>query len=104
MTAIPAPHDELERRLIRALETSPKPVIPSNFAQRVAAAAPAHPLALPARPPRMGIRVAWASAALLLLAICAMPHTPANWLQLTFEFEFIALLCWLSLRLRLTSD
>jgi phosphatidylserine synthase len=104
MTTISDPSDEHDRRLTRALENPPQIVIPNGFAQRVAAAAPARMPALPAKPHRVGIRVAWVTAAILLLAVYAIAQTAAHWIQLTFEIEFIVLIAWLSLRLSLSSD
>lgn len=104
MTNIPDPNDQLDRRLIRALETSPLVAIPQNFAQRVAAAAPLHPPAFHANPRGIGISMAWVAAALMLLVIFATQHTAAHWLQLTFQGEFIGLIGWLSLRHSLSSN
>ncbi|HZL26580.1 MAG TPA: hypothetical protein VFC39_08630 [Acidobacteriaceae bacterium] len=75
-----------EVKLTRALERRPEPVVPIDFAARVAAALPA---ALPARKPmQVGRTVGLAAAAVLGVALFALaPHAAPTFGNWAFDFE-----------------
>ena len=83
-------HPGFEASLIGALERRPAPVIPVDFAARVAAALP--PPAPAQKPMQVGRAVGLAAAAVLGVALVALaPHaTPAfnNW---AFDFELVVI-------------
>ena len=101
--------EELERRLIRALESRPSVAISEDFASRVAAKVPvriaAHSLALASG--SVGRRVAWVAMAVLLVGMLALAPSAGSgfrvnqWLEVGLGFEFAALTAWLALRPRL---
>jgi len=97
--------DNLEARLIRALETPPPILIPTGFAARVAHSASAIPT--PAESwvsPRFGVWAVRGALALLILAMLlfAPSAITRSVVPLTLEFiltaEFVALTVWISLR------
>jgi hypothetical protein len=95
----------IDGRLMRALERRPAVTVPEDFALRVAARLPASAAALgpTIHATYVGRRVAWAAAALLLLATIALApsamHSNAKrWLEFAFEVEFVALAAWMALR------
>jgi len=79
-----------EAKLTRALERRPEPMVPVDFASRVAAALP--PAAPARKPMQVGRTVGLAAAAVLGVALLALaPHaTPAfnNW---AFDFELVVI-------------
>jgi len=100
--------EELERRLIQVLETRPSVRIPEDFALRVAGKAPAGLASrgfVPAS--SVGRRVAWAAAAVLLLAMLALAPSVGvglrtnQWVEIGLAIEFAGLTAWLTLRPRL---
>ena len=99
---------ELDQRVIRALEASPQPYIPDDFAARVASRVPAsRPLSVTST--RYGHNAILISIAVLFAALFALaPHAVnRSVLGLTIECllcaQFIALTIWLSVRYRATT-
>ena len=96
--------EELERRLIQALEMRPSVRISEDFAVRVASKAPAGLAArgIVAVHGGVGRRVAWISAALLLVVMLALAPSAGirmnQWFEVGLAFEFAALTAWLALR------
>jgi len=102
------PQAELDQRVIRALEASPQPYIPDDFAARVASRVPAsRPLSVTST--RYGHNAILISIAVLFAALFALaPHAVnRSVLGLTIECllcaQFIALTIWLSVRYRATT-
>jgi hypothetical protein len=94
---------ELDQRVIRALEASPEPQIPDDFAARVASRVPAsRPLSV--TPTRYGHNAILISIAVLFAALFALaPHAVnRSVVGLTIECllcaQFIGLTIWLSIR------
>jgi hypothetical protein len=103
--------DYLDQRIVRALETSPEPQIPADFAARVASQLPARrPVSL--TPTHYGQKAVLAGivvtlAALLILALYSTAlHSPAEHaaghaafglLESLLFAQFIALAVWFSL-------
>jgi hypothetical protein len=99
------PQAKLDQRIIRALEASPEPQIPDDFAARVASCVPAsRPLSVTST--RYGHNAILISIAVLFAALFALaPHTVnRSVVGLTIECllcaQFIALTIWLSVRYR----
>jgi hypothetical protein len=99
------PQAELDQRVIRALEASPEPQIPDDFAARVASRVPAsRPLSVTST--RYGHNAILISIAVLFAALFALaPHAVnRSVLGLTIECllcaQFIGLTIWLSVRYR----
>jgi hypothetical protein len=98
--------DAMENRLVRALEATPAVSIPEGFAARVAAKAPAGAMAVRRAVPmttQVGVRMAWAVAAVLLVAMFVLAPSAAGmgtlrWVEYSVEMEFVALTVWLTLR------
>jgi hypothetical protein len=102
--------DELEDRVVRALEAAPKVAIPEGFALRVAAQVPAGVRAArrEIRASDVGGRMAVVVAAMLLVALVVLGRFgPANetmqWLEIGLAIEFAGLMSWLGLRPMLRS-
>lgn len=102
------PQAELDQRVIRALEASPDPHIPDDFAARVASRVPAsRPLSV--TPTRYGHNAILISIALLFAALFVLaPHeVNRSVVGLTIECllcaQFIGLTIWLSVRYRDTT-
>ncbi len=94
--------EALEARMTRALEAAPAVAIPEDFARRVAMKMPARALAgrrtIAAH--NVGLRVAWAVAAMLLVAMFSLAALPlglraGHWLEFAMGTEFAALTAWL---------
>ena len=99
------PQAELDHRVIRALEASPQPHIPDDFAARVASRVPAsRPQSV--TPTRYGHNAILISIALLFAALFVLaPHeVNRSVVGLTIECllcaQFIGLTIWLSVRYR----
>jgi hypothetical protein len=96
--------EELDRRLIHALETRPSVRISEDFALRVASKVPAESAAQGLAPPSrsVGRRVAWAAAAVLMVAILAIAPSVGirtnQWVEIGLAIEFAGLTAWLTLR------
>ena len=100
--------EELERRLIQALEARPSVRISEDFARRVASQAPAGLTSRGLVPASsVGRRVAWAAAAVLLVAMLALAPSVGvgfrtnQWVEIGLAIEFAGLTAWLTLRPRL---
>ena len=101
--------EELDRRLIHALETRPSVRISEDFAMRVASKVPARVAAQGLAPASrsVGRRVAWAAAAVLLVAMLALAPSVGvgfrtnQWVEIGLAIEFAGLTAWLTLRPRL---
>jgi hypothetical protein len=98
-SASPFDSEHLDQRIVRALETAPRPQIPADFAARVARQLPArHPVSL--TPTHYGqyamlIGTVVTLAALVILAL--HPSQPTFGLvQCLLLAQFIALAVWLS--------
>ena len=98
--------DYLDQRIVRALETTPEPQIPADFAARVASQLPARrPVAL--TPTHYGQKAVLAGivvtlAALLILAqhstaLRSTGHATFGLLESLLFAQFIALAVWFSL-------
>jgi hypothetical protein len=79
-----------EAKLTRALERRPEPVVPMDFAARVAAALPPP---LPARKPmQVGRTVGLAAAGVLGVALFALaPHATPTFGNWAFDFELVVI-------------
>jgi hypothetical protein len=79
-----------EAKLTRALERRPEPVVPMDFAARVAAALPPLP---PARKPmQVGRTVGLAAAAVLGVALFALaPHATPTFQNWAFDCELVVI-------------
>ncbi len=99
-SAIDHATEHLDQRIVRALETAPRPQIPANFAARVASQ-------LPARPPvsltpthygqnAMLIGAVLTLIALLVLALPSTGHAAFGLLESLLFAQFIALALWLT--------
>jgi hypothetical protein len=99
-SAIDQATEHLDQRIVRALETAPRPQIPADFAARVAGDLPARrPVSL--TPTHYGQKATLAGmlfllAALLILALTPMSHTTFVLLESLLSAQFIALAVWLS--------
>jgi hypothetical protein len=97
------PSDALERRIMLALETAPRPEIPAGFAARVASLLPQHP-AVVLTPRRYGQRAAVACLVVLLVLMLAFAHRAAGnspyWFSIESIFcaQFALLAVWLVAR------
>jgi hypothetical protein len=95
--------DGLERRIVLALETAPRPQIPADFAARLARQLPPRPVVV-LTPDRYGRRAAVVCLAVLLALILALAHratgTSAYWFSLESIFcaQFALLAVWLVAR------
>ena len=105
MTTHVGERDELERRLVQALEHAPQVAIPEGFAARVAGNVTASVLPVRGAMPAagsVGNRVAWATAAVLLAAMFALAPGAGvgarHWLEFGVTIEFATLTAWLALR------
>jgi len=100
------PHDDLARRLTRALASPPTITIPRDFAARTAALAALEPLPAPHRTrtpfSTRAIQCAFAALTVAMLALTpTIPHEHTLYplaLQMLLATEFVALTTWLSLR------
>ena len=99
-SAIDHATEHLDQRIVRALETAPRPQIPANFAARVASQ-------LPARPPvtltpthygqnAMLIGAVVTLIALLVLALPSTGHAAFGLLDSLLFAQFVALTLWLT--------
>jgi len=99
-SAIEQATEHLDQRIVRALETAPKPQIPADFAARVANRLPARrPVSL--TPTHYGPKATLAGmlvtlAVLLILALRPMGHATFGLLESLLSAQFIALAVWLS--------
>lgn len=89
--------------MTRALEQAPQPVVPVDFASRVAASLP--PLPAARRPMRLGRTVAMISMGLLAVAMFVLaPFSSPSYTSIAFDLELLLLLqmagigYWLALR------
>ena len=95
--------DKMNARIIVALETAPRPVIPADFAARLARRVPARS-ALVLTPARYGQRAA--AACLLLLPVLMLAFarratgTSLYWvsIELIFSAQSVLLAVWLAAR------
>jgi hypothetical protein len=90
----------LDQRILRALETVPEPHIPAGFAARVASQLPARPTVSPT-PTHYGqkamlIAMVVTLAALLVLALQPAAHATLGLLETLLFAEFVALAVWIS--------
>ena len=98
--------DAMENRLVRALEATPAVAIPEGFAARLAGKVPTGAMAARQAVPvttQVGVRMAWAVAAALLVAMFVLAPWAVGigtlrWVESSVEMEFVALTVWLSLR------
>ena len=92
--------DQLDQRIVRALETAPQPQIPADFAARIASRLPARrPVSL--TPTYYGksamlIGTLVTLAALLALALHPTGNTTFGFLESFLFAQFIALAVWLT--------
>jgi hypothetical protein len=92
--------EQLDLRIVRALETVPEPQIPADFAARVAGQLPAkRPVSL--TPTHYGQRAMLIGtlvtlAALVILALHSTGHATFGLLESLLFAQFIALAVWLS--------
>jgi hypothetical protein len=92
--------EQLDQRIVRAVETAPQPQIPTDFAARVASRLPARrPVSL--TPTHYGqnallIGTALTLVALLILALHSTGHAAFGLLESILSAQFIALAVWLS--------
>lgn len=97
------PSDGLERRIILALETAPRPEIPVGFAARVAGQLPPY-AAVVLTPRRYGQRAAMACVVVLLVLMLAFAHRATGsspyWFSIESIFcaQFALLAVWLVVR------
>jgi hypothetical protein len=97
------PSDALERRIMLALETAPRPEIPAGFAARVASLLPP-PAQVVLTPRRYGQRAAVACLVVLLVLMLAFAHRAAGnspyWFSIESIFcaQFALLAVWLVAR------
>jgi ABC-type transport system involved in cytochrome c biogenesis permease subunit len=97
---LPDEMEHLEQRIIRALETVPKPHIPAGFAARVASQLPAgRPVSL--RPTHYGQSAMWIGVVLTLVTMLALAlqanGRPIFGLAESFLLTlFVVLVIWLS--------
>jgi hypothetical protein len=95
--------DSLEKRILLALETAPQPVIPADFAARIARQLPPRP-AIVLTPKRNGQRAAVACLVVLLGLMLAFAHratgTSLYWflLESILCAQFALLTVWLVAR------
>jgi hypothetical protein len=95
--------DALERRIMLALETAPRPEIPAGFAARVASLLPP-PAQAVLTPRRYGQRAAVACLVVLLVLMLAFAHRAAGnslyWFSIESIFcaQFALLAVWLVAR------
>jgi hypothetical protein len=93
---------QLDQRIIRALETAPEPFIPADFASRVSSQLPAtRPASL--TPTHYGqntmlLAIVAILAALLVLATHTKGHATSGLLESVLFVEFLALAVWFSIR------
>jgi hypothetical protein len=92
--------EHLDQRIVRALETAPRPQIPANFAARVASRLPARP-PVTLTPTRYGQNAMLIGAvvtliALLILALASTGHAAFGLLESLLFAEFLALALWLT--------
>ncbi len=79
-----------EAKLTRALERRPEPMVPTDFASRVAAALP--PPAPARKPMQVGRTVGLAAAAVLAVALLALaPHAAPTFANWAFDFELVVI-------------
>jgi hypothetical protein len=95
--------NELDERLIRALETAPTLQIPADFAARVATQLPAQrPISLPST--HYGLYATIAGMVVIFIALLALSGRVTDHsvfgltLQWTLCAQFIAIAVWLSVR------
>ena len=99
-SAIDHATEHLDQRIVRALETAPRPQIPANFAARVASQLPARrPVSL--TPTRYGQNAMLIGAvltliALLVLALPSTGHAAFGLLESLLFAQFVALTLWLT--------
>jgi hypothetical protein len=92
---------QIDQRIIRALETAPAPHIPADFASRVASQLPAtRPASL--TPTHYGqnamlLAIVATFAALLVLALPAKANATFGLLESMLLAEFVALAVWFSI-------
>ncbi|HEX4576308.1 MAG TPA: hypothetical protein VH117_03065 [Edaphobacter sp.] len=92
--------EDLDQRIVLALETAPEPRIPADFAARVVSQLPARrPVSL--TPTHYGqkaivIGMVVTLAALLLLALRSTGHATFGLLESILFAQFIALTVWIS--------
>jgi hypothetical protein len=91
--------DGLERRIVLALETAPRPQIPADFAARLARQLPPRPVVV-LTPDRYGRRAAVVCLAVLLALAHRATGTSAYWFSLESIFcaQFALLAVWLVAR------
>jgi hypothetical protein len=95
--------DPLERRILLALETAPRPEIPADFAALLARQLPPHPTVV-LTPGRYGQRAAVVCLGVLLVLILALAHratgTSVYWFSIESIFcaQFALLAVWLVAR------
>jgi hypothetical protein len=97
------PSDAVERRILLALETAPRPEIPADFAARVGEQLPPRDTVI-LTPGRYGHGVAMVCLAALLMLMLAFAHRATGgalyWLSLESIFcvQFALLAVWLGVR------
>jgi len=89
----------LDQRILRALETVPQPHIPTGFAARVASQLPARPTVSPT-PTHYGQRAMLIAMVVTLVALLVLALQPAahalGLLETLLFAEFVALTVWIS--------
>jgi hypothetical protein len=92
--------EQLDQRVVQALETAPEPKIPTDFAARVASQLPARrPVSLTPTyygQSAMVIGVVVTLAALVVLALHSTGHATFGLLDSLLFAQFIALAVWLT--------
>jgi hypothetical protein len=79
-----------DAKLVRALERRPEPMVPADFASRVAAALP--PAAPARKPMQVGRIVGLTAAAVLGVALVALaPHAAPTFASWAFDFELVVI-------------
>jgi hypothetical protein len=98
----PATIEHLDQRIVRVLETVPRPYVPTNFAARVASQLPTRrPVSL--TPTHYGhkamlLSMVAAFMALIVLAPRATGHATFELLEWLLFAQFIVLAVWFSVR------
>jgi len=99
-SAIDHATEHLDQRIVRALETAPRPQIPADFAARVASRLPARrPVSL--TPTHYGqnamlVGIGVTLVALVVLALHSTGHATFGLLESLLFAQFIALALWLT--------
>jgi ABC-type transport system involved in cytochrome c biogenesis permease subunit len=95
--------DELDRRVLRALETAPSVEIPTDFAARVASRLPARRRPVSLTPTHYGRTAVFLGMILTLVVLIALTlhngrHATFGLAESLLLTQFLALTVWLSVR------